>query len=176
MEKKNNRDNLLHPSLVSFDFSTCHSTSMYFIPSYGFIPTLSIDETVTDGDRSQVMLISGPEMLPDSEPCRQALMIASHAAGLVGNGEYADEEIRPLKQRRTRANYTRQQLLELEAEFERNRYPDVKTRESLADRLDLLEARIQVWFQNRRAKLRRSSSSYGDTNKQKIYPKSTMLD
>ena len=83
---------------------------------------------------------------------------------LSGSGDESDVETEPglvikRKTRRARTTFSNDQLEMLEQAFQRTQYPDVYTREDLGQKTGMSETRIQVWFSNRRARLRKQLSS-----------------
>ncbi|XP_066457651.1 homeobox protein SEBOX [Eleutherodactylus coqui] len=70
-------------------------------------------------------------------------------SGSTGNGT-------PNQRKRKRTLYSKWQQVELENVFEVIPYPDISTREHLAKIIRLPESKVQVWFQNRRARKNKS--------------------
>ncbi|VDM98764.1 unnamed protein product [Thelazia callipaeda] len=65
------------------------------------------------------------------------------------------------KKRRHRTIFTQFQVDELEKAFQEAHYPDMYAREMLAVKTEIAVDRIQVWFQNRRAKWRKTEKTWG---------------
>ena len=65
-------------------------------------------------------------------------------------------------EKRPRTAFSTEQLSRLRREFEENRYLNEERRKNLSEELGLNENQIKIWFQNKRAKIKKTTGSKGE--------------
>uniref|UniRef100_A0A6G1S6R8 Homeobox protein ARX n=1 Tax=Aceria tosichella TaxID=561515 RepID=A0A6G1S6R8_9ACAR len=115
---------------------------------------------IVDGNNPSSPICSSAQSLSPimhgCEPTPRALAAAVTTASSTATETNAIKKSKPKKARTMFSNY---QLTMLETTFQQSPYPDAYIRRSLAHRLGLDVARVQVWFQNRRAKWRKKAAA-----------------
>uniref|UniRef100_A0A1I7S050 Homeobox domain-containing protein n=2 Tax=Bursaphelenchus xylophilus TaxID=6326 RepID=A0A1I7S050_BURXY len=73
------------------------------------------------------------------------------------------------EEKRPRTAFTPEQLERLKQQFQNNRYLTEKRRQELAHELGLNESQIKIWFQNKRAKLKKAAIQRTDASFQMLH-------
>lgn len=143
-------------------------------------PTVSFPRAGPDGGRGPTpspksnLLSSRPALAlgcPD-RPCgvthlrvgRQACSLLTRVSSVhcahPGPRSRKPKKKNPNKEdKRPRTAFTAEQLQRLKAEFQTNRYLTEQRRQSLAQELSLNESQIKIWFQNKRAKIKKATGN-----------------
>lgn len=96
-------------------------------------------------------LIYAPGHLPTSPDAMSKVNSEGDKQGLSSAGKDGKKE------KKGRATFSGTQIDELEKAFSATQYLTTAERSRLAERLNLSESQVKIWFQNRRTKCRRTS-------------------
>ncbi|GFO32219.1 LIM/homeobox protein awh [Plakobranchus ocellatus] len=93
----------------------------------------------------------------------------NHYRDLV-NGDNADGQHPPKKAKRNRTSYTEAQIKYLQERFNIDSNPDGNELEKIAARIGLKKRVVQVWFQNNRARLKKTANNTKGGNQENKNP------
>ncbi|XP_041369885.1 homeobox protein not2-like [Gigantopelta aegis] len=86
--------------------------------------------------------------------------------GIVRRVGHPYQNRTPPKRKKPRTAFTRQQVMELEKRFSRQKYLASAERSALAKALKMTDAQVKTWFQNRRTKWRRQTAEEREIERQ----------
>ncbi|XP_056587332.1 homeobox protein engrailed-1b [Triplophysa dalaica] len=157
--------NLCQDSNCSSDSTSSSSSSS---PSSKQAPSKLVEGNGTSTQRyaenTTVMVVNASSGTPPSKESQPLLWPAWVYCTRYSDRPSSGPRTRKLKKKksekedkRPRTAFTAEQLQRLKAEFQANRYITEQRRQSLAQELNLNESQIKIWFQNKRAKIKKAT-------------------
>ncbi|TRY82567.1 hypothetical protein DNTS_030577 [Danionella cerebrum] len=117
-----------------------------------------------NGDNASIVVVNANGGTPPAKEMQPLLWPAWVYCTRYSDRPSSGPRTRKLKKKksekedkRPRTAFTAEQLQRLKAEFQANRYITEQRRQSLAQELNLNESQIKIWFQNKRAKIKKAS-------------------
>ena len=134
-------------------FTLSFLASPVIIINFSFVPTVGYDPTIAGqgGIGHPPGLIYAPGPLPTSPDAMSKTSSEGDKQGSTGTAKDGKKE------KKGRATFSGAQIDELEKAFKATQYLTTAERSRLAERLNLSESQVKIWFQNRRTKCRRTS-------------------
>ena len=95
---------------------------------------------------------------PDSKVRRNYSKNSKKSKPLIKENTSIKKQMTVIESKRGKTKFTEEQLSILKDFYSQNPYPNLEQRKSLSDRINCLEKRVNIWFQNTRRAKKKSDS------------------
>ena len=152
-------NSMIHPN-------NCYKTPDYHLHSglslhqNALYPTPPSDNDDTSSNSSYIL--STDLRKSQNDFMSTPTILSNQYSSNIANGEEVQQVTNPVNtnssryRRRSRTTYSKSQLDVLESTFQKTHYPEIRMVDDLSSMLSLSTERISIWFQNRRARFKKS--------------------